>query len=121
MAAVLQGDAGPTGPWDAILLDVDNGPDFLIHAGNAGLYARETLLAGWARLAPGGVLAVWCQGPAPGLLATMRTIAPSAREHRFAVRRGERAFSYVVCALTRDGAEAASSPDVALGENDVHG
>ena len=31
----------PTGPWDAILLDVDNGPDFLIHAENVALYERR--------------------------------------------------------------------------------
>src|SRR4030095_14629667 len=32
------GPSNPAGPWDAILLDVDNGPDFLIHPQNANLY-----------------------------------------------------------------------------------
>lgn len=45
--------------WDAILLDVDNGPDALAHAGNASLYAAAGLNAAHRALRPGGVLAVW--------------------------------------------------------------
>ena len=58
----------PTGPWDAILLDVDNGPDFLIHADNAALYGSAALRSAYGRLTPGGVLAIWCQGAHAGLL-----------------------------------------------------
>ena len=45
--------------YDAILLDVDNGPDALVHSGNAGLYKRAGLLRTRKALRPGGVLAVW--------------------------------------------------------------
>ncbi|MBA3453262.1 MAG: hypothetical protein H0T42_09240 [Deltaproteobacteria bacterium] len=45
--------------YDAILLDVDNGPDALVHAGNAGLYKRAGLMRTRKALRPGGVLAVW--------------------------------------------------------------
>jgi spermidine synthase len=110
VAAVLRGAAEPRGPWDAILLDVDNGPDFLIHATNADLYGRETLQAAHGRLAPGGVLAIWCQGAAAGLLATLRSIGPSAQEHRYAVEREGRRFSYVIYTLTR-AAVTAEVPD----------
>jgi len=50
---------GTTGRYDAILLDVDNGPDALVHEQNRRIYAFAGLRAAKAALAPGGVLAVW--------------------------------------------------------------
>ncbi len=94
-------EPGPLGPWDAIVLDVDNGPDFLIHDVNAALYTEVSLSAAYQRLAPGGTLAIWCQGPSPGLLTSLRRCAPNARESTFVVRRGERRFAYVIYAVTR--------------------
>ena len=110
VVAVRQGRTGPSGPWDAVLLDVDNGPDFLVHAENAGLYDRATLQAAHDRLAPGGLLALWCQGPAPELLATLATLGGAAREHRFPVQREGRSFCYVVCTLERAGAGSEARP-----------
>jgi spermidine synthase len=49
--------------FDAILLDVDNGPAGLTRAANDGLYGLEGLSAAHAALRPGGVLAVWSAGP----------------------------------------------------------
>ena len=51
------------GGYDAILLDVDNGPDGLVRAENDRLYAPRGLAAAKAALRPGGVLAVWSAGP----------------------------------------------------------
>jgi len=45
--------------FDAILLDVDNGPDAFTSARNAALYADEGLAAIRASLRPGGMVAVW--------------------------------------------------------------
>ncbi|MXO58361.1 spermidine synthase [Altererythrobacter salegens] len=45
--------------YDAILLDVDNGPDGLVRADNNRLYSREGLATAKAALRPGGVLAIW--------------------------------------------------------------
>jgi len=50
---------GTTEPYDAILLDVDNGPDALVHEQNRRIYSFAGLRAAKAALAPGGVLAVW--------------------------------------------------------------
>jgi len=47
------------GRYDAILLDVDNGPDGLTRADNDALYGPAGLLAARRALRPGGVLAVW--------------------------------------------------------------
>ncbi|MEO5755956.1 MAG: hypothetical protein ABIQ51_03765 [Mesorhizobium sp.] len=54
--------------WDAILLDVDNGPEGIVHKGNDALYGAAGLSAARAALKPGGVLAVWSQGPDAGFV-----------------------------------------------------
>lgn len=51
------------GAFDAILLDVDNGPDGLTRAGNDALYGEAGLRAAHRALTPGGVLAVWSAAP----------------------------------------------------------
>ena len=58
--------------YDAILLDVDNGPDGLVRAGNDRLYTREGLAAAKAALTPGGVLAVWSAGKDPVFAGRLR-------------------------------------------------
>ena len=49
--------------FDAILLDVDNGPDGLTQEANNWLYSRAGLNASYEALRPKGVLAVWSAGP----------------------------------------------------------
>lgn len=49
--------------YDAILLDVDNGPDGLTRNGNDRLYSMKGLAAAKAALKPGGILAVWSAAP----------------------------------------------------------
>jgi spermidine synthase len=51
--------------FDAILLDVDNGPDGLTRADNDLLYREDGLQSARRALAPGGVLAVWSAAPDP--------------------------------------------------------
>jgi spermidine synthase len=60
VARVLR--AGPQA-FDAILLDVDNGPEGLTRRENDWLYQVEGLQAAYAALRSGGVLAVWSAGP----------------------------------------------------------
>lgn len=55
--------AAPDTPYDAILLDVDNGPDGLTQSGNDRLYSAAGLNAAKSALRPGGVLAVWSVAP----------------------------------------------------------
>ena len=49
--------------YDAILLDVDNGPSGLVRAANDGLYSKRGLAAAKAALRPGGILAIWSAAP----------------------------------------------------------
>lgn len=52
--------------FDAILLDVDNGPDGLTRPQNDRIYAPVGLASAKAALRPGGVLAIWSAAPDPG-------------------------------------------------------
>ncbi|MEC9067124.1 MAG: spermidine synthase [Pseudomonadota bacterium] len=63
--AALVDDAvdGTTARYDAILLDVDNGPDGIVREGNERLYTRTGIARLRDALAPGGMLAVWSAAP----------------------------------------------------------
>lgn len=62
MQDVADAIAEGRGRYDAILLDVDNGPDGLVRGANDRLYTMRGLAAARAALTPGGVLAVWSAG-----------------------------------------------------------
>jgi spermidine synthase len=58
--------------FDAILLDVDNGPEGLTRKGNDALYSVAGLNVARTALRPGGVLAVWSSGPNPAFAKRLR-------------------------------------------------
>lgn len=58
--------------YDAILLDVDNGPDGLTHQNNNSLYEASGLGKTRRALRPGGVLAVWSSGPDAGFTRRLK-------------------------------------------------
>jgi spermidine synthase len=58
--------------FDAILLDVDNGPEGLTRKANDALYSAAGLSAAHAALRPSGVLAVWSSGPNPAFAKRLR-------------------------------------------------
>lgn len=59
------------GGWDAILLDVDNGPDALVRPDNDRLYGSGGLHTAKAALRPGGLLAIWSAGADPRFTKTL--------------------------------------------------
>lgn len=63
--AALIDDAndGTCAKYDAILLDVDNGPDGLVRDANNRIYSRTGLAKARDALKPGGILAVWSAAP----------------------------------------------------------
>ena len=72
--AALIDDAidGTTGRYDAIMLDVDNGPDGIVRDSNSRLYTRTGLARARDALNPGGVLAVWSAAPDPAFVRRLR-------------------------------------------------
>ncbi|MGH3447976.1 MAG: spermidine synthase [Nocardioidaceae bacterium] len=64
----------PAESVDVIVLDVDNGPGFLVYDANASLYQGGFLRDCRLALTPGGVLTIWSSTPAPELAATIREV-----------------------------------------------
>lgn len=60
--------------YDVILLDVDNGPDALVHSTNDRLYGAEGSRAALRALRPGGVLAVWARWPDEGYVQQLQEV-----------------------------------------------
>jgi spermidine synthase len=69
IAQILKGEPRS---YDAILLDVDNGPAALTRAGNNWLYSHTGLDAAYTSLCPAGVLAVWSAGPDRAFVRRLR-------------------------------------------------
>ncbi|HHJ16239.1 MAG TPA: hypothetical protein ENJ80_06020 [Gammaproteobacteria bacterium] len=68
--------------YDAILLDVDNGPEGLTHKANDWLYSVNGLNAAYAALRPRGVLAVWSAGPDRKFLQRLKKVGFEVDEVR---------------------------------------
>jgi spermidine synthase len=91
------------GAYDAILLDVDNGPEGLTVDSNDALYSLAGLAETHRALRPGGVLAVWSSGPGC-------RVFPPAESSWLSRRRGQhprpwqswRASCHLDCAKTRN-------------------
>ena len=83
------------GAWDAILLDVDNGPDGLTRSANDRLYDAAGLGAARAALRPHGLLAVWSAHPDAGFTRRLGQAGFSVEE--VATRaRGKRGARHVI-------------------------
>lgn len=85
LAGWLRGDVGR---FDAICLDVDNGPDWTVTDGNASLYRPAGLAALAGRLAPGGTLTVWSAAPSPAFEDALAARFSTVRRHEVAAPRG---------------------------------
>ena len=78
--------------YDLVLLDVDNGPDYLVHDANEALYKRPFLEA--ALRATGQVLAIWSANEAPQLEAAMTSAFGNVTATSYDVRLGGRDEQY---------------------------
>jgi spermidine synthase len=84
--------------YDLVLLDVDNGPGYLVHAANAALYERPALADARRVLSPGGALVVWSAAEAPELEEVLRGVFGTVDAQPHDVRlqeRDERYWLYV--------------------------
>ncbi len=92
--AALIGEA--LGAWDAILLDVDNGPDGIVTAGNDRLYDERGLRAARRALRPGGVLAVWSSAPSPAFTRRLGRAGADVEEHIVRAHKGRSGARHTV-------------------------
>lgn len=89
------------GTYDAVLLDVDNGPESLSAVGNGALYTEAGLVQLRRAVRPGGAVAIWSSEPSPGCLARMAAVFGDVSEARIAVRRGSHELEYRVFSSVR--------------------
>jgi spermidine synthase len=80
--------------YDLVLLDVDNGPGYLVHAANAALYEPPALTDARRVLRPGGALVVWSAAEAPELEEALRSVFGEVDGRPHAVRLQERDEHY---------------------------
>lgn len=103
VAALIRPETGrgPAPRWDAVLLDVDNGPEGLTRRVNDRLYDHAGLAAARAALKPGGVLAVWSQGPDRAFSKRLRDAGFAVEEVMVRAHRGRKGARHVVWLATR--------------------
>ena len=103
---IVIGDVGGAitagaGRYDAILLDVDNGPDGLTRDANDGLYTARGLASARAALRPGGVLAVWSAGADAAFARRLGQAGFAVDEVRVRARDNGKGPTHVIWFATR--------------------
>lgn len=83
--AIAKADAA----FDAILLDVDNGPDGLSRAANDRLYTVRGLEAARRALKPGGMLAVWSAAPSKAFTGALQRAGFQVEEVQARANKGK--------------------------------
>ena len=90
--------------YDAILLDVDNGPEGLTRKTNDSLYDLEGLSAARTALRPGGVLAVWSSGPDRSFTERLRRAGFGVDEVRVRANRARAGARHIIWMATNNSA-----------------
>lgn len=93
--------AGAHGDYDAILLDVDNGPDGLVREDNNVLYSLSGLRAAKRALTPDGVLAIWSAGPDPAFTRRLQKADLNVDEVKVASRSNGKGPKHVIWFATK--------------------
>ena len=88
---------------DPILLDVDNGPDGLIHAENDRLYSKYGLRSAYAALRAGGVLAVWSAYPDHAFAQRLRGAGFEVNEVKVRATGGKKGAHHIVWVAIKPG------------------
>jgi spermidine synthase len=89
--------------YDAILLDVDNGPEGLARRENNWLYARPGLEAAHTALRPAGVLAVWSAAPSRVFSQRLRRVGFAVDEVRVPARSSGKGRRHTIWLAVRRG------------------
>jgi spermidine synthase len=82
--------------YDAILLDVDNGPDGLVRDDNNRLYSKAGLQAAKRALAPGGILAIWSAGQDPRFKARLDRAGFAVDEVKVSARGNGKGAKHII-------------------------
>lgn len=105
-AVIAESEAG----FDAILLDVDNGPTALTQGDNRRLYGRAGLAVAARALRPGGRLAVWSAGEDAGFVERVRRAGLAPAVHPARAHRGKGARHVVFLGQRAGGGSGSTKP-----------
>jgi spermidine synthase len=96
--AALIDDAndGTCEKFDAILLDVDNGPDGMVRADNNRIYSRTGMGKARDALKPGGIVSVWSAAPDHGFRTRMKEAGFDVEERRVRSRPNNKGAHHVI-------------------------
>ncbi len=89
--------------YDAILLDVDNGPEGMTRRANDWLYGLEGLEAAYTALRSRGVLAVWSAGAEPMFTQRLYKLGFTVEERRVRAHVGKRGARHTIWLAIRPG------------------
>ncbi|MCV9967102.1 MnmC family methyltransferase [Pararhizobium sp. BT-229] len=92
-----------TGEYDAILLDVDNGPEGLTRKANDDLYSVAGLRAARRALLPNGVLSVWSSAPDAGFTRRLRDAGFAVEELKVRASTKGSGARHVIWMATKTG------------------
>jgi spermidine synthase len=94
--------AQPSASVDSVLLDVDNGPDFLVHQANAEVYEASFARELHRVLRPGGILVVWSAARSRALRRVLERTFSACQELHELVHRDGKLIDYYLYVATRD-------------------
>lgn len=86
----------PDASVDAVLLDVDNGPEFLVYNENSAIYTSDFLTTCRAKLRAGGVLTVWSSSSSAALESAVTAVFGKCQVTPVPVRLQDRDETYYV-------------------------
>jgi spermidine synthase len=88
--------------FDAILLDIDNGPDAMTYSGNQRLYSYEGILACRRVLRKNGCLAVWSAKPSKNFEQLLMSCNFHVRRFRVPAYKGSKSQSHFIWVASED-------------------
>jgi spermidine synthase len=98
-APTARGPAPPSIGFDAIMLDVDNGPEAFTREDNVSLYSRRGVATAYDALRPLGVLTVWSGKPSPAFTQKLQRQHFAVQEVTIRARDKKGAFHTVWVAV----------------------
>ena len=104
--SLLSGDVaeairGEASSYDAILLDVDNGPEGMTQEANNRLYSARGVGDAWRALRPGGILAIWSAFPSPRFARRLEQCGFDVEEKRVRARGAHGGARHLIWLATR--------------------
>jgi len=99
---ILQLISQSTGRFDAILLDVDNGPHWMTDSGNQRLYSFAGIQSCRRALNKQGVLAIWSTGPSKDFEQLLMRCGFQVRRYRANAYAGKRTKSHFIWVAAED-------------------